>query len=299
MREYLAVIFWGIAGTFLYNYFACFLRAIGNSVTPLLFLAVSAVLNIALDLWFVVGLGRGVAGAAEATVISQYVSGLGLGPFALVRCPELRPRRGERPCPLGQGPGDRQLLPPHLRPAVGDEPGHPHGPGAGQQLRGHGDGGLRRGGEDRRLRLSAGPGLRQRLLHLHRPELRRREAGPHPGRAAGGGPCGYRSPWRCPPWCGSSPGPSWLCSWRRRRPPSSGEGVRYLRIEGAFYCGIGLPVPALRPVPGPGAARDERGRSPSSPWAPGWSWPTSSPPCRPSAWRASGGRCPSAGSWRT
>lgn len=97
MREYLAVIFWGIAATFLYNYFACFLRAIGDSVTPLLFLAVSAVLNIALDLWFVLGLGRGVAGAAEATVISQYVSGLGLGAVALVRCPVLRPRRGDGP----------------------------------------------------------------------------------------------------------------------------------------------------------------------------------------------------------
>ena len=97
MREYLAVIFWGIAATFLYNYFACFLRAIGDSVTPLLFLAVSAMLNIALDLWFVLGLGRGVAGAAEATVISQYVSGLGLGAVALVRCPVLRPRRGDGP----------------------------------------------------------------------------------------------------------------------------------------------------------------------------------------------------------
>ena len=95
MREYLAVIFCGIAATFLYNYFACYLRAIGDSVTPLIFLAVSAVLNIALDLWFVIGLKRGVAGAAEATVISQYVSGVGLGIFALIRCPLLRPRRGD------------------------------------------------------------------------------------------------------------------------------------------------------------------------------------------------------------
>ena len=54
MRSYLWVIFWGIGGTFLYNYFACLLRAIGNSATPLLFLGVSAVLNIVLDLVFVV-----------------------------------------------------------------------------------------------------------------------------------------------------------------------------------------------------------------------------------------------------
>ena len=97
MREYLAVIFWGIAGTFLYNYFACYLRAAGDSVMPLIFLAVSALLNIGLDLWFVIGLQRGVTGAAEATVISQYVSGLGLGLFALLRCPQLRPRRGDPP----------------------------------------------------------------------------------------------------------------------------------------------------------------------------------------------------------
>src|SRR5699024_1772997 len=66
MREYLIVIFAGLVGIFLYNFFASLLRSIGNSVVPLLFLAVSAVLNIVLDLWFVAGLNRGVAGAAEA-----------------------------------------------------------------------------------------------------------------------------------------------------------------------------------------------------------------------------------------
>lgn len=96
MRAYLAVIFCGIVGIFLYNYFACYLRAIGDSVTPLIFLAISALLNIGLDLWFVVGLKRGVSGVAEATVISQYVSGIGFGIFALIRCPQLRPRRGDK-----------------------------------------------------------------------------------------------------------------------------------------------------------------------------------------------------------
>ena len=100
MRDYLAVIFTGIAATFLYNYFASFLRAMGNSVVPLIFLAVSAVLNIALDLWFVLGLKRGVTGAAEATVIAQYVSGGGIAVYAWVRYPQvkclrsLRVRRG-------------------------------------------------------------------------------------------------------------------------------------------------------------------------------------------------------------
>ena len=94
MRAYLRVIFCGIAATFLYNYFACYLRAIGNSVTPLLFLAASAILNIALDLWFVLGLGRGVAGAAEATVISQYAAGIGIALYALARQPRLRAALG-------------------------------------------------------------------------------------------------------------------------------------------------------------------------------------------------------------
>ena len=89
MREYLIVIFAGLIGIFLYNFFASLLRSLGNSVVPLIFLAVSAVLNILLDLWFVAGLGRGVAGAAEATVISQYISGIGITIYAWIRFPHL------------------------------------------------------------------------------------------------------------------------------------------------------------------------------------------------------------------
>ena len=57
---------------------------------PLVFLAVSAVLNIALDLWFVIGLDRGVAGAAEATVIVQYLSGVGIAGYTLMRFSQVR-----------------------------------------------------------------------------------------------------------------------------------------------------------------------------------------------------------------
>lgn len=89
MEEYLAVIFSGMIGIFLYNFFASLLRSLGNSVIPLVFLAVSACLNIVLDLWFVARLDRGVAGAAEATVISQYVSGIGIAIYTRVRFPEL------------------------------------------------------------------------------------------------------------------------------------------------------------------------------------------------------------------
>lgn len=90
MKEYLVVIFFGIIASFLYNYFASLLRAVGNSSAPLVFLAVSAVCNIVLDLWFVVGLKRGVRGAAEATVIAQYLSGIGIAVFSLLKFPKLR-----------------------------------------------------------------------------------------------------------------------------------------------------------------------------------------------------------------
>lgn len=97
MREYLIVIFAGLLGIFLYNFFASLLRSLGNSMVPLIFLAISAVLNIVLDLWFVAGLNRGVAGAAEATVISQYVSGIGIAMYTWIKHPELlRFKRGVR-----------------------------------------------------------------------------------------------------------------------------------------------------------------------------------------------------------
>lgn len=79
MKDYLYVIFAGLFGIFLYNFFAALLRSLGNSIIPLVFLAVSCFLNIGLDLWFVAGLHLGVKGAALATVISQYISGIGIG----------------------------------------------------------------------------------------------------------------------------------------------------------------------------------------------------------------------------
>ncbi len=89
MKEYLRYIFLGIMAVFLYNYFANLLRAMGNSLVPLLFLGVSAVLNIGLDLFFVVKLTMGVGGAAIATVISQYFSGVGLFLFYRIKCSKL------------------------------------------------------------------------------------------------------------------------------------------------------------------------------------------------------------------
>ncbi len=93
MERYLAIIFLGILATFLFNYFASLLRAVGNSVVPLIFLALSAVLNVALDLVFILVLELGVGGAAAATVIAQYVSGVGLAVYTWTRFPELRIKR--------------------------------------------------------------------------------------------------------------------------------------------------------------------------------------------------------------
>ena len=89
-REYVAVVFAGIIFVFLYNFFAYLLRAMGNSLIPLVFLAVSSVLNIVLDIWFVVGLKTGVGGAALATVIAQAVAGIGILIYSLTKLPVLK-----------------------------------------------------------------------------------------------------------------------------------------------------------------------------------------------------------------
>mgnify|MGYP000131154406 FL=1 len=95
MWEYLLIIFAGLIATSLYNFFSCLLRALGNSTVPLIFLAVSALLNIALDLLFVAVFSFGIAGAALATIIAQYVSGIGIFLYVLFHCRELLPNRKE------------------------------------------------------------------------------------------------------------------------------------------------------------------------------------------------------------
>lgn len=89
-REYVWVIFLGIFFIFLYNFFAFLLRAVGNSVIPLLFLGISSVLNIFLDILFVLVFELGIAGAAWATVVSQIVSGVGIALYTWVKEPSLR-----------------------------------------------------------------------------------------------------------------------------------------------------------------------------------------------------------------
>lgn len=93
MRNYLWIIFWGIAFTFLYNFYAALLRAVGDSVTPLWFLAVSVVLNIGLDLFLILVLDQGIEGAAVATVIAQGMAASGILLYTYKTRPELRLHR--------------------------------------------------------------------------------------------------------------------------------------------------------------------------------------------------------------
>lgn len=90
MKEYTWAVFWGILFVFLYNFFAFLLRAMGNSLTPLLFLGAASVVNIVLDLLFVVTFEMGAAGAAWATVAAQVLAGIGILVYTWVKEPDLR-----------------------------------------------------------------------------------------------------------------------------------------------------------------------------------------------------------------
>lgn len=95
MREYLRIIFVGLLATSLYNYLSCLLRALGNSTVPLFFLAVSALLNVGLDLFFVLVFHWEIAGAAWATVLAQWVSGVGMLWYFLTKRKHLLPQKSE------------------------------------------------------------------------------------------------------------------------------------------------------------------------------------------------------------
>lgn len=84
MREYLLVIFAGLPALFLFNFYASAERAVGNSRIALIFMALSALMNIALDLFFVISLDWGVWGAAVATVVSQYAAGIGIMLYTVI-----------------------------------------------------------------------------------------------------------------------------------------------------------------------------------------------------------------------
>lgn len=95
MYDYMWIILFGLPFIFLYNFFAFLLRSVGNSVTPLVFLGVSTVLNIGLDYVFVAVFDWNVEGAAIATVLSQIISGIGIAVYSFAKETVLRLKREE------------------------------------------------------------------------------------------------------------------------------------------------------------------------------------------------------------
>ena len=176
---YIIIIDLGVIVMFAYNLCAGLLRAIGNSFMPLVFLILSSVLNVILDLWFIAVLGMGVAGAGVATVISQGVS------VAL--------------CILYVFRSARLLLPGKKPPLLGAvQPEHLHGPHEQHRLGGFcrfavrhqrpryaGHRGPHRGPEALRVHGYAPVGDGLCLLDLRLPELRREPSRPRPPRNAG------------------------------------------------------------------------------------------------------------------
>lgn len=92
-QAYLVIIFAGIGATVLFNLLSNILRAIGDSRSPLLFLAIASVLNVALDYVFILGLGTGVEGAGYATIISQIIASLLCLVYIWKKAPILRIRK--------------------------------------------------------------------------------------------------------------------------------------------------------------------------------------------------------------
>ena len=86
---YIRIIFTGIFATVFYNVLGAVLRALGDSFSPLIVIIISSVLNVGLDVLFVMVLQWGVAGAAWATVLAQLLSGL-MCLFVLSRIPLMR-----------------------------------------------------------------------------------------------------------------------------------------------------------------------------------------------------------------
>lgn len=166
MRDYLWVIFWGIMATFFYNYFASLLRAVGNSLLPLVFLAVCAILNIVLDLWFVLGLSWGGKGSClchgDFPVCFRHRAG-GLYLYSSAGFPpwkevfKTKVFYDKRNCPV---------FFPYLSAAVCDESGNSHGSGIGKQLWNGDYGSFCSSGKDRLFCLYASAGFRKCFFYF-------------------------------------------------------------------------------------------------------------------------------------
>lgn len=295
MRTYLLVIFAGIGGTFLYNYYACLLRAVGDSVRPLVFLGFSAVLNIVLDVAFVLGLNGGVAGAAWATIIAQWLSGLGLCVYALATRRDLRLTRADA---RWDGPCAAHVF--RLSFITG----------AQQSIMNFGI--LMVQGRVN----SFGPAVMAAFAAAVKIDSFAYMPVQDFGNAFstfiaqnfGAGQYdrirrGTRSAIAVSMLFGAAVSavvfvfaqPLMLIFVRPEETEILGVGVQYLRTEGAFYCLIALLFCSTAST-APSNAPVCRWCSPSSRWGCGWCWPMRSPPSRPWVPRASGCPSPSAGS---
>ena len=93
--SYIVVNFAGIGATVLFNLFSSILRALGDSLTPLVFLVIACIINVGLDFALILWGGMGVAGAGWATVIAQLISGVLCVIYSLIRYPILRLKRSD------------------------------------------------------------------------------------------------------------------------------------------------------------------------------------------------------------
>ncbi|QEH67113.1 MATE family efflux transporter [Cellulosilyticum sp. WCF-2] len=93
MIDYLRIIFLGMGFVFIYNFFAAVLRSIGNTMVPLLFLGISAIINVVLDIVLIVNFGMGIEGAAVATVVAQGVSAVLIAIYFFKKAESICPRR--------------------------------------------------------------------------------------------------------------------------------------------------------------------------------------------------------------
>lgn len=94
-KLYLTIVAGGLIVTLIYNLEANILRALGDSVVPLIILVISAVLNVGLDFLFIFGFGMGVDGAALATVIAQLISAIVCFVYLIRKCPFLKLGRSD------------------------------------------------------------------------------------------------------------------------------------------------------------------------------------------------------------
>lgn len=94
--SYLIVVFVGIPITFFYNLFSGFMRSLGDSKTPVIFLIFGCIINIFLDYFLIVSVGMGVEGAGYATVISQLLTAIGSGIYMYRKFPVVHMSREDR-----------------------------------------------------------------------------------------------------------------------------------------------------------------------------------------------------------